>query len=213
MTKPTVYGPSYSTYVRSARLALEEKGVAYDLVDVALLKGAHKEPAHLARNPFGKVPAFSHDGLSLYETGPIVRYVERAFPGPALMPSDAKAAAKVDQAMSITDSFAYPCMIGALVWQRAVVPMQGGKADDAVVAAAMPQVKMSASELARLLGDGPWFGGSAISLADLYLAPVMAYVSGTPEGGDLLAAQPKLKAWWGRMSERPSMAKTPPKFD
>ena len=213
MSKPTLYGPSYSTYVRSARLALEEKGVAYELVDVAMLKGAHKEPAFLARNPFGKVPAFSHDGLNLYETGPIMRYVERAFPGPALMPADPKAAARVDQVMSIVDSFAYPCMIGALVWQRAVVPMQGGKPDDAVVAAAMPQVKLSASEFVRLLGDGPWFGGASISLADLHLAPVMAYVSGTPEGGELLTAHPKLKAWWDRMAGRPSLAKTAPKFD
>lgn len=212
MTKPTVYGPSYSTYVRTVRLALEEKGAAYDLVDVAMLGGAHKQPDFLARNPFGKVPAFSHDGLSLYETSAITRYVDRALPGPALQPSDPKAAARVDQVMSIVDSFAYPCMIGQLVWQRAVVPMQGGKADEAVIAAGMPQVKLSSAELVRLLGNGPWFGGASISLADLQLAPVMAYVSGTPEGEALLAAQPALKAWWGRMSERPSMAKTPPQF-
>jgi glutathione S-transferase len=212
MTKPTVYGPSYSTYVRSVRLALEEKGAAYDLVDVAMLGGAHKEPAFLARNPFGKVPAFSHDDLSLYETSAILRYVDRALPGPALQPKDAKAAARVDQALSIVDSFGYPCMIGQLVWQRAVVPMQGGKPDEAVVAAALPQIKLCGAELARLLGNDPWFGGGSISLADLHLAPVFAYVAGTPEGGELLAGFPNLKAWWGRMAERPSMAKTPPQF-
>ena len=42
MTNPTVYGPTYSAYTRTARLALEEKGVAYDLVDVAMIEGAHK---------------------------------------------------------------------------------------------------------------------------------------------------------------------------
>jgi glutathione S-transferase len=193
MTKPTVYGPSYSTYVRSVRLALEEKGAAYDLVDVAMLGGAHKD-------------------LSLYETSAILRYVDRALPGPALQPKDAKAAARVDQALSIVDSFGYPCMIGQLVWQRAVVPMQGGKPDEAVVAAALPQIKLCGAELARLLGNDPWFGGGSISLADLHLAPVFAYVAGTPEGGELLAGFPNLKAWWGRMAERPSMAKTPPQF-
>ena len=81
MTNPTVYGPSYSAYVRTTRLALEEKGVAYDLVDVAMMAGAHKQPDFLRRNPFGKLPAFAHDGLSLYETGAITRYIDRALPG------------------------------------------------------------------------------------------------------------------------------------
>ena len=86
MTNPTVYGPSYSAYVRTTRLALEEKGVPYDLVDVAMLAGAHKQSDFLHRNPFGKLPAFTHDGLALYETGSITRYVDRALPGPACSP-------------------------------------------------------------------------------------------------------------------------------
>jgi hypothetical protein len=65
VSNPIVYGPSYSAYVRTTRLALEEKGIAYDLVDVAMMAGAHKQPAYLARHPFGKLPAFSHDGLAL----------------------------------------------------------------------------------------------------------------------------------------------------
>jgi glutathione S-transferase len=69
MTRPTVFGPTYSVYTRIARLALEEKGAPYDLVDVAMLSGAHKRPDFLQRNPFGKLPAFAHDTLSLYETG------------------------------------------------------------------------------------------------------------------------------------------------
>jgi len=146
MTNPTIYGPSYSAYVRTARLALEERGAAYDLVDVAMMAGAHKQPGFMSRNPFGKLPAFDHDGLSLYETNAITRYVDRALPGPALQPTDAKALARVDQVISIVDSFAYPCMIGQLAWQRLVVPMQGGAPDQAVVAASLPQVRLCLSE-------------------------------------------------------------------
>ena len=58
MADPIVYGPAISTYVRTVRLVLAEKNVAYDLVGVDLLKGEHKSEAHLARHPFGKIPAF-----------------------------------------------------------------------------------------------------------------------------------------------------------
>lgn len=211
MVNPTVYGPSYSAYVRTTRLALEEKGVAYDLVDVAMMAGAHKQADFLSRNPFGKLPAFAHDGLTLYETGSITRYVDRALPGPALQPTGAKALARVDQVMSIVDSFAYPCMI-QLAWQRLVVPMQGGTPDEAVVAACLPQVALCLSEFVRLLGDDPWFGGASISLADLHLAPILSYAAATPEGNELLERHPTLQSWLGRISERPSMAKTPPQF-
>jgi glutathione S-transferase len=212
MSNPTVYGPSYSTYVRTTRLALEEKGVAYDLVDVPMMTGAHKQSDHLARHPFGKLPAFGHDGLSLYETGAITRYIDRALPGPALQPTAPHALARIDQAMAIVDSYAYSCLIGQLAWQRLIVPMQGGTADEAEIAASLPQAKRCLAEFARLLGADTWFGGNTISLADLHLAPVMAYAVSTPEGADMLAAQPTLKAWWGRIGERPSMAKTPPQF-
>ena len=65
MAKPIIYGPAYSTYARTVRLALEEKGVGYDLVEVDLLGEPAQAPEHLARPPFGKVPAFEHDGCEL----------------------------------------------------------------------------------------------------------------------------------------------------
>jgi glutathione S-transferase len=184
----------------------------YELVDVAMLSGAHKQRDFLKRNPFGKLPAFAHDTLSLYETGAITRYVDRVFPGPALQPAEPKALARVDQVISIVDSSAYACMIGVLAWQRLVVPMLKEAPDEPAIAACLPQVKLCLSELTRLLGASPWFGGAAISLADLHLATMMAYVSGTPEGVGLIAAQPGLSSWWGRMSGRPSMASTQPQF-
>ncbi|HSR73041.1 MAG TPA: glutathione S-transferase N-terminal domain-containing protein, partial [Kiloniellales bacterium] len=76
MDDPIVYGPGFSTYTRSARLALEEKAVAYHLEEINILEGAGQTPEHLARQPFGKVPAFEHDGFRLYETAAIMRYVD-----------------------------------------------------------------------------------------------------------------------------------------
>ena len=128
MTRPTVYGPSYSVYTQIVRLALEEKGTPYEIADVAMMSGAHTQPAYLKRNPFGKLPAFAHGTLSLYETGAITRYVDRAFDGPALQPSEPQAMALVDQVISVVISYAYACMIGVLAWQRLIVPMSQGHA-------------------------------------------------------------------------------------
>jgi glutathione S-transferase len=57
MAHPIVYGQAGSTYVWSARLALAEKGVTHELVEVRF--GGHREEPHLSRHPFAKVPAFT----------------------------------------------------------------------------------------------------------------------------------------------------------
>ena len=74
MAHPIVYGPADCSYVWSARLAHAEKGVTHELVDVPF--GAHREQTYLSRQPFAKLPAFEHDGFTLYETQAIVRYVD-----------------------------------------------------------------------------------------------------------------------------------------
>ena len=60
MANPILHGPHYSTYTRTARLTLEEKGEPYELNMVDMLQGQHQQPEHLARNPFGKLPAVEH---------------------------------------------------------------------------------------------------------------------------------------------------------
>jgi glutathione S-transferase len=212
MASPIVYGPNFSTYVRTVRLTLTEKPAPYQLSEVAMLQGAHKQDEFLKRNPFGKVPAFEHDGVSLYETGAIIRYIDRAFGGAKLQPSDVKLLAKMDQVIGIIDSFAYPCILGKLVWQRVVTPMTGGTPDEGAVKDAMPQIRLCLSEFDRILDGAAWFGGGALSLADLHLAPIMAYMTMTPESADLMKPHPRLIAWWQRMSTRESMEKTQPKF-
>lgn len=210
MAPPVIYGPALSTYVRTARLVCEEKGAAYELVDVDIMQGANKTPEHLARHPFGRVPAFEHDGFRLYETSAITRYLDAALPGPALTPADPKGAARMQQAIAIVDSYAYGSMISAIVIQRVVMPMVGGVADETVIAAAIPTAETSLAAFEELLGGGHFLAGDGLSLADLHLAPVMAYFSATPEGQARLPSHPRLARWWGAVSSRPSMVKTQP---
>ena len=128
MSKPTLYGPAFSTYVRSARLALEEKGVDYDLVEIDFLQGPM--PAEqIERHPFARVPAFEHDGFQLYETTAICRYVDEAFDGPSLQPGNVQERARMNQIISILDNYTYPCTVGQLVIQRLVMPMLGNDPD------------------------------------------------------------------------------------
>lgn len=211
MAKPTLYGPGYSTYARAARLALEEKGVSYDLVEVDFMAGGMPDE-HLARHPFAKVPALEHDGLMLYETVAIERYVDEAFDGPSLQPSDPGARARMTQIISIIDSYTYPRTVGDLVIQRLVQPMLGGTADESIIEAALPEVDKSMAELERLLGDQEYLAGSALSLADLHLAPIFAYFVATPESKAIMENKPGLNAWWQRMGSRESLEKTQPQL-
>ena len=210
MAPPVIYGPAISTYVRTARLVCEEKGAAYELVDVDIMQGANKSPEHLARHPFGRVPAFEHDGFKLYETSAITRYLDAALPGPALTPAEPKGAARMQQAIAVVDSYAYGSMISAIVIQRVVMPMVGGVADETVIAAAIPTAETSLAAFEELLGGGHFLAGDGLSLADLHLAPVMAYFSATPEGQARLPSHPRLARLWGAVSSRPSMVKTQP---
>ena len=212
MTTATIFGPAYSTYTRTARLAMEEKGADYRLEEVDLLGGATSQPAHLARQPFGKVPAFEHDGKRIYETVAIIRYVDRVFPGRPLQPSDPERAARMDQVMSIVDSYAYGAFIGKVFWQRAVVPMQGGQPDVAVIEQATPIVERCLAEFARLKGEDSYLAGPDLSLADLYLAPVISHFQMTPDAEKSLQPHAGLRSWWQSMASRPSMQRTQPSF-
>ena len=154
-----LFGPFYSTYARTVRLALEEKGAPYELIMVDLLKGETKEPAHLARQPFGQVPAIEHDGHRLYETTAIVRYLDRVLPGPHLTPSDPWDAARMDQIIGIINSHAYASMVTITFVQRVITPMMGGTPDEAAVAEAQPKARLCLAEIERIMEGGP--GSSA----------------------------------------------------
>lgn len=212
MSQPVVHGPAYSTYTRTVRLALEEKGAGYKLDEVDILSGAGQNAAHLARQPFGKVPAFSHDGMTMYETSAIAHYVDDVVPGPKLQPADAKSRARMNQIMGVVDSYAYPSMI-SVVFQRVVNPLLGAPVDEKAVADAKPKAEKSLEAIEALAdGSGPFLLGKDLSLADLYVAPLMEYFSATPEGKAALSKSPRVKRWLEQISNRPSVVKTRPKL-
>jgi glutathione S-transferase len=196
-----------SPFARAVLATLEEKGARYRLMPMA--PGSHKSPEHLARHPFGRVPVLEHDGFVLYETQAILRYLDRVLPEPALTPADVKRAARMDQVMNINDWYLFHGVANVIVFHRVVGPRVLGLApDEAAIAAAMPAARIVFAELARLLGEQPYFTGDAISLADLIVAPGLAFFTATPEWAELGAPRHNLAAWLARMEARPSMQAT-----
>ncbi len=211
MAKPVLHGPGYSTYVRTARLALEEKGVEYDLNEINFIADGIPDD-QLARHPFGKVPALSHDDFEVYETVAIARYIDEAFEGPALQPSGAADRARMTQVCAILDSYTYPTAITGVFIQRAVMPMIGGETDEAAISAALPEAAKAMGVLNEMLGERNYLVGDGVTIADLHLVPIYDYFRQTPEGEGVLAETPALRRWWDTMSQRASVNATTPQL-
>ncbi|MBR0646468.1 glutathione S-transferase family protein [Plastoroseomonas hellenica] len=206
--QPVLYGAAYSVYVRAARLALTEKGVAYRLVPVDVFAPGGPPPEHLARHPFGRIPAFEHRGFALYETGAITRYVDEAFPGPALQPQAPQPRARMNQVIGILDVYAYRTLVWDIYVERVSAPKRGRASDEARIRDALPWAATCLAALDAIMGPGPFLTGPELTLADLHAAPVFALFTAAPEAEPLLLPHPGLQRWWGRIAARPSMAAT-----
>lgn len=207
--QPTLFGAAYSVYTRIVRLALEEKGVPYRLTEIDVFAPGGPPQGYLARHPFGRIPAFEHDGFRLYEAGAITRYVNEGFPGPSLQPADARTRARMNQAISVLDAYAYRALVWDVFVERVRAPATGRSPDEARVQDAMPKARACLGALAAIMDDQPWLSGSALSLADLHAAPMLIYLRmAQPEGTTLLSGFPKLQRWLDALVQRPAILAT-----
>jgi len=198
-----LHGYRYSVYVRIARLVLAEKGVSYERVEVNPFD-PEVPAAYLALQPFGRVPTLVHDGFALYETAAITRYIDRAFPGPALQPREPRQLARMDQIIGIVDAYGYWPMVRQVFSHRVFRPRMGNPADESEVSRGLAASAKVLAALEPLVGEG----GPA--LADLHLGAMVAYFVLAPEGAALLRQYERLSSWWARLSMRPSFAATNP---
>jgi len=208
--KPRLFGADYSVYVRIARLALAEKAVEYELVPVDIFSPDGPPDWYLERHPFRRIPAFEHDTVRLYETSAITRYVDEAFDGPALQPTDPAGRARMNQIIGIIDAYAYRAMVWGIYVERVSKTRRGESSNEALIAASLKTAKTCLAALAAIKGDHPWLAADRPTLADLYAAPVFAYFLNAPEGRDLFDRFPALAGWWSGISKRSSFAATEP---
>jgi glutathione S-transferase len=202
---PVVYGAAYSVYVRIVRLALHEKGVSYDLEEVDIFADGGPPAAHLRRHPFGKIPAFAHQGFTLYETAAIARYIDEAFPGPPLLPEGPQLRARAAQIVGILDAYAYRTLVWDIYVERKDRAEDADPPDEAKIAAAVPRAAQCLDAIADLMDAPTYFLSDAPCLADLHAAPMIDYLRRAPEGAALLHARPRWMAWWDQMASRPSL--------
>ncbi len=205
-----LHGYRLSVYVRVALLALAEKGAAYDQVEVNPFT-ADPRADYLALHPFNRVPTLVHDDFVLYETGAIVRYIDRAFPGPALQPTDPRALARMDQIMGVVDSYAYWPLVRQVYVQAVALPRHGQTGDATEIANGLASATKALAAIEALASGGAFLVDAALSLADLHLVPMIAYFVEAPDGAALFARYPKLATWFAHMKARPSFASTDPR--
>lgn len=206
MSEFVVYGVPGSPYLRAALLGLEEKRADYRLAAMAIGEG--KTPAHLARQPFGRMPAFEHGDFKLYETQAILRYLDAVLPEPSLIPSQAKARARMDQIIGIVDWYLFPHATFAIAAERIMSQVFWGRGpDEEKITAALPNARICVRELERLKDGAPFLTGDRLSIADLMLAPQLDYLDATPEGRELLDGT-SLAGWLETMRARDSFQST-----
>jgi glutathione S-transferase len=207
MTKITIWGFSGSTYVRTIRMLLAEKGVTdYVQVPVDVLKGEPKTEEHLSRHPFGKVPVVDVDGFRIIETQAIARYLNSVLPGRSLVPLKPQDAARMDMATNIIDSYGYGPMIGGVVAYHLFPDFVGGKNEAAHREGLAKSLKVM-TELMHLKGSSPFIAGDEVSLADLYLAPIVNYIAMTPHL-EAFTDLPGFGSWWDSTSNLDSFKAT-----
>lgn len=194
MAEMTLWGFDGSTYVRTVKMLLAEKQFTdYEQVPLNVLKGEPKTPEHLARHPFGKVPVLDHAGMRILETSAIVRYLNDVLPGKALVPADPKDRARMDMTMGLVDSYGYGAMVGGIAAYHLFPDFVGGK-NDAMHEEGIENARKLVELLMKIRGDSPFIAGD-LSLADLYLAPIVSYVAMTPDMGSLIGIA-GFGDWW-----------------
>ena len=208
MSKMTLWGFDGSTYVRTIKMLLAEKGATdFEQVQVNVLAGEPRKAEHLARHPFGKVPVLDHNGMRILETSAIARYLNDVLPGKSLVPASPQDRARMDMVMGILDSYGYGALVGGVAAYHLFPDFVGGK-NEAMLKAGIENGRKVIEFAMKTKGDSTFVAGE-LSLADLYLAPVLAYVSMTPDAKSVFEVK-GFADWWARVQALKSYQDTQP---
>lgn len=178
-------------YVQRAAIVLAEKGVAFERIDVDL---ANKPDWFKGLSPLGKVPLLKAGEQVLFESAPIVEYLEEIH-GPPLHPTDPLAKARHRGWMEFGSS------ILSDIWTLETT--HDRQAFDAKVRALRDKFGRIETEL----GPGPYFAGERFCIVDAVFAPVFRYFDVFDDFADLgmFAETPRLRAWRQALAGRPSV--------
>jgi glutathione S-transferase len=204
----TFYYGSGSPFAWKVWLALEHKGIPYDLKVLSFDKGDTRAPAFRAINPRGKVPAIVDAGVALWESTVILEYLDEAYPERPLLPQDPHARATVRRIAAEAENYLVP-VINDLF---AATLFRKGPEDAAALADLHQRLE---EELPRFEAglQGEYFSIS-LSLADYTLYPHVRLIRRVDErqpGQQWSRHIPsRLDAWMQRIEALPYYEKTIP---
>jgi stringent starvation protein A len=203
-----LYEHPLSSYAQKVKIALREKGIAFDLELPDTFGTGRTDGPFAEANPRGEVPVLIDGDLRLFESTVILEYIEERWPEPALLPRDpaARARARMIEEICDTQYEAVNWGFGEILWFRRAT----GELAARMRAAAARQTATLQAWLAEKLGDADWFGGARFGWADAAAAPILnrsVHYGLGPSAGSALAR------WHSRVSERPSVAQTFAEFD
>jgi glutathione S-transferase len=191
-----------STFARRVRIALLEKGVAVEEVEVDMMARAHRSPEYLRLNPYGRVPTLEDDGFVLYESTAILGYLEALHPKPPLAPADPRGRALVDMHMKLCD-LQMTRQTGTIIFPRRFLPKE--RWDEAAMAQAKKEIERHLAILEPQLGDRPFMVGDRYGLVEVCYTPFVEFLPLME-----IEPPPAIGRWVSRMLERPSAQATRP---
>jgi len=198
-----VYEHPLSPYAQKVKIALDEKGVAYEARMPAAIGTGQPDLEFLKANPRGEVPALIDDGFAVFDSTIILEYIEDKWPTPALLPkspADRSIARTIEDVM---DTHFEPINwgMGEIHWFKRA---EGERARN-IEAKAAKQARGIYEWLSRQLGDKPWFNGASFGWGDLSVVP---YLNGAANNGFAPDKGSKLGEWLARANARPAVAKS-----
>ena len=200
-----IYGFLPSTYTRAIVMACQEKGVDYELKPNA----PHSPPVK-AVHPFGRIPVMRHGDFELCESNAIALYLDRAFPGPKLIPDDAKIGALTEQWISLVNTPMDATLVRTYLFAY-IFPKTADKSPDrATIDATVPAMKEQIAVLDKAVAKTGYLAGDSYTFADINLMSILYYLKQLPESGATIAESKNLSAYYERNAARPSFKNTIP---
>ncbi len=165
---PKLHGVGLSPFVRKTRIALAEKGIAYDL-DPVLPIGVSEEYKKIS--PLGKIPCYTpKEGVNIPDSSVIIAYLERTQSDPPLYPSNPEDFARALFLEEYGDS-ALVAAVGTVFFQRMVGPrFMNQPTDEAVVKTALTETLPPLfAWLDNEIKGKEYFVGGQFTVADIAL--------------------------------------------
>ncbi|KAG6917724.1 hypothetical protein DXG01_001375 [Tephrocybe rancida] len=200
-----LHGSGQSTCTRRVGALLREKKIPFELVVVDMMKGEHKSPAYLEKQPFGQIPYIDDDGFILYESRAICRYLDDKYPtnGPKLIPTDPKKKALFEQAASVElnnfDPYAHDA-VAEVVFK----PYLGQTPDQEVFKKHIANLEKNLAAYEKILSKQKYVAGDEFTLADLFHLPYGYLVAAAGSQALYDKSRPNVVRWWTDITSRDS---------